>query len=79
MPFDPHTMIRGIIPPVATPMKDNENLDLPRLRWLLDHLIEHSNHDMFVLGMNPRVRHHVGTRPIWATPEGSRVLRELIA
>ncbi len=32
-----------------------------------------------VLGMNPRVRHHVGTRPIWATPEGSRVLRELIA
>jgi hypothetical protein len=32
-----------------------------------------------VLGMNPRVRHYVGTRPIWATPEGSRVLRELIA
>jgi hypothetical protein len=31
-----------------------------------------------VLGVNPRVRHHVGTRPIWATPEGSRVLRELI-
>ncbi len=32
-----------------------------------------------VLGVNPRVRHYVGTRPIWATPEGSRVLRELIA
>lgn len=31
------------------------------------------------LGMNPRVRHYVGTRPIWATPEGSRVLRELVA
>jgi uncharacterized protein (DUF1501 family) len=31
------------------------------------------------LGVNPRVRHYVGTRPIWATPEGSRVLRELIA
>jgi hypothetical protein len=31
-----------------------------------------------VLGMNPRVRHYVGTRPIWATPEGSRVLREII-
>jgi hypothetical protein len=30
------------------------------------------------LGINPRVRHYVGTRPIWATPEGSRVLRELI-
>lgn len=30
------------------------------------------------LGMNPRVRHYVGTRPIWATPEGSKPLRELI-
>ena len=25
------------------------------------------------------VRHYVGTRPIWATPEGARVLRELIS
>ena len=31
------------------------------------------------LGVNPRARHYVGTRPIWATPEGSRVVRELIA
>jgi hypothetical protein len=31
------------------------------------------------LGVNPRVRHYVGTRPIWATPEGSRPLRELLA
>lgn len=31
------------------------------------------------LGINPRVRHHVGTRPIWATPEGSRPLRPLLA
>jgi len=31
------------------------------------------------LGMNPRVRHYVGTRPVWATPEGSRALRALIA
>jgi hypothetical protein len=31
------------------------------------------------LGINPRVRHYVGTRPIWATPEGSRVVRDLIA
>jgi len=30
------------------------------------------------LGINPRVRHYVGTRPIWATPEEARVLRELI-
>lgn len=31
------------------------------------------------LGMNPRVRHYVGTRPIWATPEGSRPVRGLLA
>jgi uncharacterized protein (DUF1501 family) len=31
------------------------------------------------LGINPRVRHYVGTRPIWATPEGSRPIRELLA
>ena len=45
-------MIHGIIPPVATPMKDNEDLDLPRLRWFLDHLIEHKVHGIFVLGTN---------------------------
>jgi hypothetical protein len=31
------------------------------------------------LGINPRVRHYVGTRPIWATPEESAVLRPLLA
>jgi len=31
------------------------------------------------LGINPRVRHLVGTRPIWATPEGARVVREVLA
>lgn len=31
------------------------------------------------LGISPRTRHYLGTRPIWATPEGSRVIRELIA
>jgi hypothetical protein len=30
--------IHGIIPPVATPMQANEDLDLPRLRWPLDNL-----------------------------------------
>jgi len=45
-------MIHGIIPPVATPMKDNEDLDLPRLRWFLDHLIENKVHGIFVLGTN---------------------------
>src|SRR5262245_38001388 len=45
-------MIHGIIPPVATPMKDNEDLDLPRLRWFIDHLVGHGVHGVFVLGTN---------------------------
>src|SRR6516165_4179249 len=44
--------IRGIIPPVATPMKANEDLDLPRLRWFIDHLIASGVHGIFVLGTN---------------------------
>lgn len=30
------------------------------------------------LGINHRARHQVGTRPIWATPEGSRPIRALM-
>jgi 4-hydroxy-tetrahydrodipicolinate synthase len=44
--------IRGIIPPVATPMQANEDLDLPRFKWFLDHLIENGVHGLFVLGTN---------------------------
>ncbi len=44
--------VEGIIPPVATPMKDNEDLDLPRLRWFIDHLIANGVHGIFVLGTN---------------------------
>src|SRR5262245_12202544 len=44
--------IHGIIPPVATPMQANEDLDLPRLRCFLDHLIDAGVHGIFVLGTN---------------------------
>src|SRR6516162_632649 len=44
--------IRGIIPPVATPMQANEDLDLPRLKWFLDHLLANGVHGVFVLGTN---------------------------
>ena len=44
--------LHGIIPPVATPMQPNEDLDLPRLRWFLDHLIREGVHGVFVLGTN---------------------------
>jgi 4-hydroxy-tetrahydrodipicolinate synthase len=44
--------IHGIIPPVATPMQANEDLDLPRLKWFIDHLIAAGVHGIFVLGTN---------------------------
>src|SRR6059036_865892 len=44
--------LKGIIPPVATPMQANEDLDLPRLKWFLDHLITSGVHGVFVLGTN---------------------------
>src|SRR5262245_2965907 len=44
--------LKGIIPPVATPMQANEDLDLPRLKWFLDHLIGQGVHGVFVLGTN---------------------------
>jgi 4-hydroxy-tetrahydrodipicolinate synthase len=44
--------VHGIIPPVATPMQANEDLDLPRLRSFLDHLIAGGVHGIFVLGTN---------------------------
>lgn len=30
------------------------------------------------LGINPRAKHYLGVRPIWATPEGSKPIQELI-
>src|SRR6266446_4896870 len=44
--------LRGIIPPVATPLLANEDLDLPRLQWFIDHLIGEGVHGVFVLGTN---------------------------
>ena len=44
--------IHGIIPPVATPLRPDEELDLPRFRSFLDHLIDSGVHALFVLGTN---------------------------
>lgn len=44
--------MHGIIPPVATPMQANEDLDLPRLRTFLDWQIQAGVHGVFVLGTN---------------------------
>jgi 4-hydroxy-tetrahydrodipicolinate synthase len=42
--------LHGIIPPVVTPMRADEELDLDRLRKLIDHLIGRGVHGIFVLG-----------------------------
>jgi 4-hydroxy-tetrahydrodipicolinate synthase len=42
--------LHGIIPPIVTPMKDDESLDLPRLRELIDRLLLQGVHGIFVLG-----------------------------
>lgn len=42
--------LHGIIPPIVTPMRSDEELDLPRLRKLIDHLIGRGVHGIFVLG-----------------------------
>src|SRR5256714_6263526 len=42
----------GITPPAPTPMQANEELDLPRLKWFIDHLIREGVHGIFVLGTN---------------------------
>src|SRR5437763_1142249 len=43
-------LLRGIIPPVVTPMLADESLDLPRLREWIDHLLGAGVHGIFVLG-----------------------------
>ncbi|HEX3151215.1 MAG TPA: 4-hydroxy-tetrahydrodipicolinate synthase [Gemmataceae bacterium] len=42
--------VRGIIPPLVTPMRADEEVDYPRLRQLIDHQIACGVHGIFVLG-----------------------------
>jgi 4-hydroxy-tetrahydrodipicolinate synthase len=85
--------VRGIIPPVATPMQANEDLDLPRFRWFLDYLLNAGVHGIFVLGTNSEfyaldekekqqviasaLDHVRGRVPVWAGT-GAETTREAI-
>jgi 4-hydroxy-tetrahydrodipicolinate synthase len=85
--------VRGIIPPVATPMQANEDLDLPRFRWFLDYLLNAGVHGVFVLGTNSEfyalderekqqviasaLDHVRGRVPVWAGT-GAETTREAI-
>ena len=44
------TPLSGIIPPLVTPLKDNETLDIESLERLIEHLIAGGVHGLFVLG-----------------------------
>jgi len=85
--------IQGIIPPIATPLKANEDLDLPRLKWFIDHQIAAGVHGIFVLGTNSEfyafdenekqqiiataVEHVKGRVPVYAGT-GAETTREVI-
>jgi 4-hydroxy-tetrahydrodipicolinate synthase len=85
--------IHGIIPPVATPLRPDEELDLPRFRWFLDHLIAHGVHALFVLGTNSEfyafdetekqtlvataLEHVAGRVPVWVGT-GAETTREVL-
>jgi len=45
-----NTPLSGIIPPLVTPLKDNETLDIESLERLIEHLIAGGVHGLFVLG-----------------------------
>lgn len=42
--------LHGIIPPLVTPLKDNETLDVESLERLIEHLIDGGVHGLFILG-----------------------------
>ena len=59
----------GIIPPLVTPLKDNETLDIESLERLIEHLIAGGVHGLFILGttgeeqsLSYRVRKQMRTR-----------------
>ena len=40
----------GIVPPLVTPLRDNETLDVKSLERLINHLIDGGVHGLFILG-----------------------------
>lgn len=45
-----NSKFRGIIPPMVTPLKDEDNLDLEGLEKLVNHIIAGGVHGLFILG-----------------------------
>src|SRR3954468_1974240 len=49
---DPHPPgpLRGIIPPMITPLRDRDRLDVPGLERLIEHILGGGVHGVFLLG-----------------------------
>jgi 4-hydroxy-tetrahydrodipicolinate synthase len=43
-------VLRGIVPPLVTPLIDNNTLDVEGLEKLIEHVIEGGVHGIFILG-----------------------------
>ncbi|MBF7096635.1 4-hydroxy-tetrahydrodipicolinate synthase [Alkalibacter mobilis] len=44
--------LKGVIPPIVTPVDDNENVDIEALERVIDHVVDGGVHGVFVLGSN---------------------------
>ena len=56
------TPLRGIIPPMVTPLKDRDALDVPGLERLIQHVLAGGVHGLFLLGTTgegPSLSHHL--------------------
>lgn len=44
--------LKGVIPPIVTPVDENENVDVEGLKRVIDHVLDGGVHGIFVLGSN---------------------------
>ena len=44
--------LKGVIPPIVTPVDENENVDVDGLKRVIDHVLDGGVHGIFVMGSN---------------------------
>jgi len=47
-----HLPLKGIIPPLVTPLKSYQELDIPGLESLIEHQLSGGVHALFILGIS---------------------------
>jgi len=60
----PHslTSLRGIVPPLVTPLIDRDQLDIPGMKRLVEHVLGGGVHGLFILGTTgeaPSLSYHL--------------------